>query len=86
MPLLLRNQRNSVAAMRLLPSLKGMCIFCTHHAFLQLSFFEHIIDVASYYSPVFLKQLCHLGLRQPHCVILQANIYLCLSIFCLVYD
>ena len=34
----------------------------------------------------FLKQLCHLCLRQPHGVILQTDIYLCLSILGLIYN
>ena len=33
-----------------------------------------------------LKQLCHLSLRQPHSLILQTDIHLCLSVLCLIYD
>ncbi len=33
-----------------------------------------------------LKQFYHLSLCQPHRVILQSDIYLCLSVLCLIYD
>ena len=42
--------------------------------------------MSGYYSPVFLKQLCHLSLCQPHCLILQPDIYLRLSVLGLIYD
>ena len=39
-----------------------------------------------YYCPVFLKQFRHLCLCQPNGVILQADIYLRLSVLGLIYD
>ena len=62
----------------------GMCKFCTHLFFVQLFFFKNIINVASYNSSVFLKQLCHLSLCKPHGVILQTNINLSLSVLRLI--
>ena len=41
--------------------------------------------MTSYYCPVFLKQFCHLSLRQPHSLILQAHIYLRLPVVGLIY-
>ena len=64
----------------------GMCKFCTHLFFFQLTLFKNIINVASYYCSVFLKQLCHLSLCEPHGLILQTDIKLCLSVLCLIND
>ena len=36
--------------------------------------------------PVRLKQFCHLSLSQPHGIIFQADIYLCLPVFRLIYN
>ena len=58
----------------------GMCKICTHLFSVQLTFIKNIIDVASYNSSVFLKQLSHMSLRQPHRLILQADINLRLSV------
>ena len=62
----------------------GMCKICTHLFSVQLTFIKNIIDVASYNSSVFLKQLSHLSLRQPHRLILQADINLRLSVLRLI--
>ena len=62
----------------------GMCKFCTHLFFFQLTFLKNIINVASYNSSVFLKKFSHLSLCQPHRLVLQSDIDLCLSVFCLI--
>ena len=64
----------------------GMCKICTHLFSVQLTFIKNIIDVASYNSSVFLKQFCHLSLCQPHSLVLQSDINLCLSVLCLIND
>ncbi len=61
-----------------------MCKFCTYLFSAQLTFLKNIIYVSSYYSSVFLEQLCHLRLSQPHHVVIQADINLRLSVFCLI--
>lgn len=63
-----------------------MCKFCTHLFSVQLTFIKNSIDVASYYSSVFLKKNGHLGLRQPHRLVLQTDINLGLSVLCLIDD
>ena len=53
--------------------------------FFQFTFTKSIVDVAGNNRLVFLKQFCHLCLRQPHRIIFQADIYLCLPVFRLIY-
>ena len=51
----------------------------------QFAFFQGIVDMTGNNRLVLLKKLCHLSLCQPHCLILQTYINLCLSVFCLIY-
>ena len=52
--------------------------------FLKFTFFKRIINVTRNYGLILLKQLSHLSLCQPNCLILQTDINLRLSIFRLI--
>ena len=62
----------------------GMCKFCTYLFWVQLAFLKHISYVSPNSSSVFLKQLCHLRLCEPHRFVLHTDINLCLPVFRLI--
>ena len=64
----------------------GMCKFCTYQFPFKFSLFENIVNMARDDGSVFLKQICHLSLSQPYCIVLQTNINLSLSVFSLIYN
>ena len=64
----------------------NLCNFCTGCFAFQFLHFIDIVDVADNGCSVRLKQLRHLWLSQPHCIILHADIHLRLSVLRLIYD
>ena len=65
--------------------LGGIRKFCDYHLISQF-LFQGIIDVFAYSLIITPEQICQLLTCQPDHVILQTNIYLCLTVLCLIYD
>ena len=63
-----------------------MCKFCTCALLIEFSFFINIADVTANDCSVFLKQLCHLCLSQPHRILVQTHIDCRLAIIRFIYD
>lgn len=64
----------------------NMCNFCTCYVPLQFGRLINVVDMSDNNRSVNSEQLCNLRLRQPHAVVLHANIQTGLTVGCLVYD
>ena len=52
--------------------------------FFKFTLFQCIVYMSGYNRLILLEKLSHLSLCQPHSLILQSDINLCLSILCLI--
>ena len=62
-----------------------MCKFCTCDIFIEFALFVAIVYMTCDNSSVASKQLCHLTLCKPHCLILQLHIELYAAVLRTVY-
>ena len=63
----------------------NLCIFCTSWILIKFLRLVNITNMSNYRSSIYSKQLRHLALSQPHCIILQLHVQLYASVLRTVY-